>query len=71
MGDRLGAVVGLSAHLGRASTEIGGAVLLGGGVATMVGLGLHPLLAVGAGIGLAVLFVVMHSWIVVREQQAE
>lgn len=61
----LGAVAGP----GRVSSDLGGALLLVGTITLAAMLGAPPLLTVGGGVGLAVLFVVARSWVVVREQQ--
>lgn len=65
---RLTVAVTRSSGARRASLELGGAVLLVGAITTIAMLGVHPLLPVGGGIGLSVLFVVAHSWIVAQEQ---
>lgn len=51
------------------SPDLGGALLLVGAITLAAVLGAPPLLTVGGGVGLAVLFVVARSWVVVREQQ--
>ena len=52
------------------SLDIGGAMLLVGVITTTAMLGVPPALTIGGGIGVAILFVVARSWMVVQEQQA-
>jgi hypothetical protein len=47
-----------------------GALLLVGAITGAAVLGAPPLLTVGGGVGVAVLFVGARSWVVVQEQQA-
>lgn len=67
--DRLGAVVGDTAREYRRALEVSTAILLTILVTAAAGLGLHPVLAVGGGLSMAVLFVIAHSFILVCEQQ--
>ncbi|MEF8865890.1 MAG: hypothetical protein V5A20_09025 [Salinibacter sp.] len=62
------ALVGRSA--GRhGSSDVGGALVLVGGITLAAGGGAPPLLTLGGGLGLAVLFVAARSWVVVQDVQ--
>jgi hypothetical protein len=61
----LGAVVGRPLGGRDGSLDIGGAVLLVGAITLAATLGLPPVATLGGGIGVAILFVVARSWIVV------
>mgnify|MGYP006423797851 CR=1 FL=1 len=63
----LGAVTGRPLGECDGGLDIGGAVLLVGAITLAAGMGMPPLLTLGGGIGLAVLFVVARSCIVVRD----
>jgi hypothetical protein len=66
--ERLKAVTG---HLGTGhdgSLDVGGALLLVGGITLVATLGVPPAATLGGGIGMAILFVVARSWVVVQEQ---
>jgi len=62
------AVVGRRAG-GHGSADVGGALFLVGTITLAAVVGLPPLLTLGGGVGLAVLFVVARSWIVVQDEQ--
>ncbi|PSQ71982.1 MAG: hypothetical protein BRD31_02180 [Bacteroidetes bacterium QH_2_64_26] len=47
--------------------DAGGALLLVGAIAVAAMVGLPPLLTIGGGIGVAVLFVVARTWVAVQE----
>lgn len=68
--ERVGAVAGQPTAGQRGSLDLGGALFLVATITLTAVLGLPPRLTVGGGIGLAVLFVVARSWVVVTEQQA-
>lgn len=52
------------------AADVGGALLLVGTI-TLAGVaGAPPLVTLGGGVGLAVLFVVARSWMVVRDEKA-
>jgi len=67
---RLGTLPGLSGTGRHGSSDIGAAMLVVGAITTAAVIGLPPLLTMGGGIGMAILFVVARSWIVVQDQQA-
>jgi len=52
------------------SSDVGGALVLVGAVTLAAVVGAPPLLTLGGGIGLAVLFVVARSWMVVQDERA-
>ncbi len=62
------AIVGRPAR-GRGSADVGGALVLVGTITLAAVVGAPPLLTLGGGVGLAVLFVVARSWIVVQDEQ--
>jgi hypothetical protein len=66
---RVRAIVGPSAQADGTS-DVGEALLLVGTITGAAMMGSPPLLTLGGGIGLAVLFVVARSWIVVQDEQA-
>lgn len=65
----LGGAIGLPADTYRASLELGAAIGLVGAITAVAAVGVPPLLTLGGGLGLAVLFVVARSWVVVRERR--
>jgi uncharacterized membrane protein len=50
------------------SLDVGGALLLVGAITAAALVGAPPLLTVGGGIGIAVLFVVARTWLAVQER---
>jgi len=65
---RMRALLGPSAQAD-GSSDVGEALLLVGTI-TLAAIVAPPLLTLGGGLGLAVLFVVARSWIVVQDEQA-
>ena len=63
--ESLEGVPGLSGRR-HGSLDAGGALLLVGAITMAAVVGLPPLLAIGGGIGVAVLFVVARTWVVVQ-----
>ena len=62
------ALVGQSARR-HGSSDVGGALVLVGAITLAAGVGAPPLLTLGGGLGLAVLFVAARSWLVVQDAQ--
>lgn len=67
--DQLGAMVGDDTHEYRRALEVCTAVLLTVLVTAVASLGLNPVLTVGTGLSIAVLFVIAHSCILACEKQ--
>ncbi|MFB6280336.1 MAG: hypothetical protein ABEK75_12590 [Salinibacter sp.] len=65
--ESLEAVIGPSGRR-HGSLDAGGAFLLVGAISMAAMIGLPPLLTVGGGIGVAVLFVVARTWLAVQER---
>ncbi len=67
---RLRALFGRAPGPRHGPCDVCGALLLVGAITGAAVLGAPPLLTVGGGVGVAVLFVGARSWVVVQEQQA-
>lgn len=65
--ERVGAVVGEAARRHRQALDVFTAVLLTMLVTAVASLGINPVLTVGAGVGVAVLFVIAHSYVLAYE----
>jgi hypothetical protein len=67
--ERLKAITGQLGTGRDGSLDVGGALLLVGTVTLAATLGVPLVVTLGGGIGMAILFVVVRSWVVVQEQQ--
>lgn len=66
----LGEVVGAPFSAQEGPSDLGGALVVLGMITLTAVVGAPPLLTVGGGMALAVLFVVARSWVVAQEQRA-
>ncbi|PSQ90396.1 MAG: hypothetical protein BRD43_02130 [Bacteroidetes bacterium QS_4_64_154] len=67
--ERLKAITGQPGTGRDGSLDVGGALLLVGTITLAATLGVPLVVTLGGGIGMAILFVVVRSWVVVQEQQ--
>ena len=67
--ERLKAITGQLGTGRDGSLDVGGALLLVGTITLAATLGVPLVVTLGGGIGMAILFVVARSWVVVQEQQ--
>lgn len=67
--ERLKAITGQPGAGRDGSLDVGGALLLVGTITLAATLGVPPVVTLGGGIGVAILFVVVRSWVMVQEQQ--